>query len=94
MRLCKIDDCEKVHEARGFCNKHYRRWKAHGDPMTVGKRGGGGNVRLGFRQPMDAWEHRRVRRLLDQGMSYRAIQRSTGIGYMTVHRFVKKERAA
>ena len=30
--LCKILGCkEKVH-ARGLCNKHYIRWKKHGDP--------------------------------------------------------------
>jgi hypothetical protein len=91
-RSCSIDDCPYPHEAKGFCNKHYRRWKVHGDPLIVGKRGGGGNVRLGFREPMDDWDKKRVTCLLEQGLSYRAIQRSTGICYMTVMRFKKKLR--
>lgn len=89
MRTCSIEDCPYPHEARGFCKKHYRRWRVHGDPLVVGKGGGGDNVRLGFRQPMDDWDKKRVTCLLSQGLSYRAIQRSTGIGYVTVHRFVK-----
>jgi hypothetical protein len=30
---CSIDGCEKPHEARGWCIKHYRRWQRHGDPL-------------------------------------------------------------
>lgn len=32
MRPCTIDDCGRVHYARGFCALHYNRWRAHGDP--------------------------------------------------------------
>jgi hypothetical protein len=32
---CSIDGCEERHEARGWCNMHYRRWRAHGDPLRV-----------------------------------------------------------
>lgn len=31
--VCSIDGCGKEHVARGWCNVHYRRWKAHGDPL-------------------------------------------------------------
>lgn len=30
---CKIEDCTNKLLARGWCNKHYLRWKAHGDPL-------------------------------------------------------------
>lgn len=61
--------------------------------MYAGKRGGYyRKSRLGFKQPMDDWEKKRVTALLEQGLSYRDIQRSTGIGYMTVCRFVKKRQ--
>lgn len=29
---CTIDGCESEHHARGWCNKHWRRWRKHGDP--------------------------------------------------------------
>lgn len=32
-RLCTIDGCERVHEAKGYCKLHYKRFKKHGDPM-------------------------------------------------------------
>jgi hypothetical protein len=35
---CSIEGCEKRHDARGWCRKHYQRWQKHGDPL-------GGNER-------------------------------------------------
>jgi HNH endonuclease len=35
VRICKIDGCGKHHVARGLCDKHYARWKTHGDPLKV-----------------------------------------------------------
>ena len=32
-RRCSIDGCENLHDARGWCNKHYKRWQNHGDPL-------------------------------------------------------------
>lgn len=32
MRLCSIDGCSRPHVAKGYCNPHYIRWKASGDP--------------------------------------------------------------
>lgn len=37
-RLCTIDDCTNVHYARGWCMKHYTRWRSHGDPTIVKRR--------------------------------------------------------
>lgn len=31
-RRCVVADCDSPHEAKGYCRKHYRRWKAYGDP--------------------------------------------------------------
>lgn len=32
-RICSIPDCGKPRGTRGFCEKHYRRWLRHGDPL-------------------------------------------------------------
>lgn len=32
--ICNIGGCAGVHHARGLCQRHYRRWKKHGDPMA------------------------------------------------------------
>lgn len=34
-RTCLIDGCEKQRRARGWCSRHYNRWKHAGDPIPV-----------------------------------------------------------
>ena len=31
-RTCSIEDCGATHYGRGFCQKHYHRWRRHADP--------------------------------------------------------------
>lgn len=33
-RKCSVPGCDSRHASRGFCGKHYTRWKAHGDPLA------------------------------------------------------------
>lgn len=33
MKTCTIDGCENKHRSLGYCTKHYRAFKAHGDPL-------------------------------------------------------------
>lgn len=33
---CKVEGCDRKHEALGFCNRHYVRYKKNGDPGQVG----------------------------------------------------------
>lgn len=33
--ICKHKDCENPAVAKGWCWKHYRRWKRHGNPDIV-----------------------------------------------------------
>lgn len=33
MRLCKIIGCVGKHKGHGWCDKHYQRWKSHGNPL-------------------------------------------------------------
>lgn len=34
--VCTVENCNLPHIARGYCEAHYRRWKAHGDPLGGG----------------------------------------------------------
>ena len=36
-RTCSVRDCDEPTEARGFCVKHYSRWRRRGDPLKVGR---------------------------------------------------------
>jgi G:T-mismatch repair DNA endonuclease (very short patch repair protein) len=33
IRLCSVNDCNNKHDAKGYCGKHYRKWKKYGDPL-------------------------------------------------------------
>lgn len=32
---CSVDGCEVPARSRGWCSKHYQRWRAHGDPVKT-----------------------------------------------------------
>lgn len=34
---CAIDGCVRLQIARGWCSRHWQRWKRHGDPLAGGK---------------------------------------------------------
>lgn len=34
---CAVNDCWKAVDTRGWCSKHYSRWRRHGDPLMVVK---------------------------------------------------------
>ena len=35
MKVCSIEGCNNKILARGWCNKHYLRWKNNGDPLII-----------------------------------------------------------
>ena len=39
MKQCSVDGCTNNCSAKGFCRKHYARYKRHGSPHVVNKRG-------------------------------------------------------
>lgn len=38
-RMCLVEGCESDYSCRGYCNKHYLRWRKHGDPHVLGRAG-------------------------------------------------------
>lgn len=37
-RTCSIEGCEQESRSRGWCKKHYERWRRNGDPLDPGSR--------------------------------------------------------
>lgn len=35
-RVCSIPDCANPYRSKGWCEKHYRRWRKHGGPLAGG----------------------------------------------------------
>ena len=35
---CTVSECDRKARARGWCMKHYMRWKTHGDPLITHRR--------------------------------------------------------
>lgn len=38
-RRCSVDGCQNRYDASGYCKKHWARWRKHGDPSVVDKKG-------------------------------------------------------
>jgi len=36
-KICSVDGCGRIILCKGFCSKHYYRYKTHGDPLKVKK---------------------------------------------------------
>lgn len=67
-RTCSIPGCGRSVLARGWCNRHYCRWREHGDPLA-------GRPRAG------AWTRRELERLgelLDRGWDTARIAAALG----------------
>jgi hypothetical protein len=37
LKVCSVDGCNKKHEAKGYCKKHYNRFRRYGDPLIEPK---------------------------------------------------------
>ena len=38
MKICIVDSCDRTHDAKGFCRKHYNANARHGDPLACSKK--------------------------------------------------------
>lgn len=57
MKTCSVDGCVGRHEARGFCEKHYKRWKRYGAPIIVTAERGSAINNSGYRNFNGRLEH-------------------------------------
>ena len=39
VRICSVDSCNNKNYGKGYCKKHYGRWKRHGNPDVILKKG-------------------------------------------------------
>lgn len=37
-RTCSVAECNNPHQARGYCNMHYKRWRKHNGQAPIAKR--------------------------------------------------------
>lgn len=62
MKTCIINSCNEKHHSRGWCSKHFQRWKRNGDPLKmIHNRPGEGHIRKdGYKTISNKLEHRIV----------------------------------
>src|SRR5271167_4234159 len=34
MRICSVENCGQPFYAKGFCERHWKHWRKHGDPLA------------------------------------------------------------
>lgn len=66
-KICSVEGCSNKHFSRGFCTKHYQRWKKYGDPheLKINR----SNLAKEFPEEHNAWM-KMTRRCRDKGNSY------------------------
>lgn len=84
--VCKIENCNKRHLARGWCKMHYQRWKRNGNPIAG--RTPAGDLDRYFRQVVLAYEG-------DECLTWPYARATNGYGHLkrdgrtySVHRLV------
>lgn len=35
MKKCLVEGCDRLTKRRDYCDMHYKRWKRHGNPLTI-----------------------------------------------------------
>lgn len=89
MKICSVPNCTNHVASRGWCNKHYRRWYEHGDPLHLARTENGEPLRWlewAFAQETDQCLLWPYAVLDDRGYGLSGNKDSTGSGL--THRWV------
>lgn len=81
---CTVAECHSPHVARGFCAKHWRRWKLYGDPLGRGRIG----------KPPTALnqdQERQACAMIAAGKSRRAVADQFGCSPAAIGRMLKRQ---
>ncbi len=87
-----MDGCDGFYEARGFCGKHYQRWKKHGDPLYSDGRQRWGPVckieGCGGEHASKGYCNKHYQRLRTHGDPNYEVRRPRGTGTRTVDGYI------
>ena len=82
---CSVDGCDSPHTARGYCNKHWRKWRLYGDPLGKGK--------LGKPRALTATQERQALKMIAEGMSQRSVGEHFGCSQTAIGRLVRRQES-
>jgi HNH endonuclease len=83
---CTVPECERPYRARGFCNRHWKRWSRWGDPLADHRRSRGDCSIAGCGRPRygHGWCHRHWLRWWRHGDPEYVRRAPAGAGYQRV----------
>ena len=84
--VCIVDGCDHRPDSRGWCRMHYERWRRHGNPATIGRRG----WPLGRLYPeVDIARRAQACSLRQGGLTYKTIGNALGVSYQRAQQLVQ-----
>lgn len=75
-RQCSVKECDRPHDARGYCKLHYKRWSKWGDPLIV--------KQVQYTNPEESFEARTMPVTETGCLLWAGNTSSKGYGLMTV----------
>lgn len=84
MRPCAVDGCDRPRSSRGWCHKHYYRWRSSGDPLRLRKApNGSGHIdQYGYRIINIDGKFQREHRLVMERTLGRKLRRDEDVHHL------------
>ncbi|MBI4596366.1 MAG: hypothetical protein HY730_08330 [Candidatus Tectomicrobia bacterium] len=71
-RICSVSDCQEIHHAKGFCNRHYKKWKR-------------GRLNLGHKKAAQSNTRTRSKKLEERCRVHGCFATGNKRGYCEIH---------